>query len=180
MKKQLLRELFIKIRNSIPNDDVKENSDIIRNIILEDDNYKKAKNIFIYISYGKEVQTYGIIIDAIKQEKNVLVPKISGDGMEAVSCNLKTLRLNSYGIMEPDKFSVFDGNKIDLCIAPGVAFDKERNRLGFGKGYYDKYINKYPQMYVIGLAHDVQIVDKIEAEENDKKLHKIITEKRAI
>ncbi len=180
MKKQVLRELMKKMCDSMPNEDVKEHSEIIEKIVLNSDEYKNAKSIFIYISFKNEIRTYGIIIDAKKHGKNVYVPKIINGEMKAVSCDFRKLTPNKLGVMEPDVYEMADESKIDLCITPGIVFDRERNRIGFGQGHYDKFLNKNPQIFKLGLAHDIQIVDQITAEEHDVKLHKIITEKRMI
>ena len=85
----------------------------------------------------------------------------------------------SYGILEPVKIIEKSPNKIDLIIVPGIGFDKRGNRLGHGKGYYDKLLRKLKTIK-IGLAFELQIVDQIPTDENDVPVDLIITEERII
>lgn len=81
----------------------------------------------------------------------------------------------TYGILEPDGTDVSE-QKNGLMLVPGVAFDKLRNRIGYGKGYYDRYLKAHPLLHTIALAFDLQIVSKIKAQEQDVKPELLLTE----
>ena len=91
------------------------------------------------------------------------------------------LKISSYGILEPkkDKIKNISSDKIDLIIVPGVAFDLKGNRMGHGKGYYDRFLNLVKSTS-IGLAFEFQIIENIPVESHDKPIDMIITEKRII
>jgi len=180
MNKALLRELTKKMCDTMTNEDLIAHSNIIAEKLFENEVYKNAQNIFIYFSYRAEIRTYGMIKDALKKGKNVFVPKLVGNEMKAVKCNLESLVRNKYGVMEPKETEIIDGNKIDLCITPGIVFDFEKNRIGYGQGYYDDFFKHYPSIYRLALAHDIQVVTHIDTEKHDIKMHEIITEKRII
>lgn len=180
MNKVLLRELTRKMRDSMLPEDAIAHSKIIEKQLLSDENYKSAKSLFIYVSFGNEVRTYGVIMNAKKTGKKVYIPKIVGGEMKAVECDLKCLMPNKFGVMEPSTYNIADAKNIDICITPGVVFDCDKNRIGYGRGYYDRFFDKYPDIYKIGLAYDIQVVKEIETQPHDIKMDKIITEKRII
>lgn len=180
MNKALLRKINKQLLNTMPISEVNENSEMITKKVLESENFKKAKSIFIYISFGNEVRTYGIIMAAKKQEKKVYVPKIIESEMRAVECDLNKLSVNKYGIMEPIEYKTIDEKNIDLCVTPGIAFDEDKNRLGYGKGYYDRFFEQNKDILRIGLCHDILLVKKIETDNHDVKMNCIMTEKRTI
>jgi len=180
MNKVLLRKINKQLLDTMPLYEVNENSEIITKKVLESEVFQKAKSIFIYISFGNEVRTYGIIMTAKKQGKKVYVPKIIGSEMRAVDCDLNRLSINKFGIMEPIKYKTIDEKNIDLCITPGLAFDEDKNRLGYGKGYYDKFFEQNEEILRMGLCYDILLVKKIEADNHDVKMNCIMTEKRSI
>lgn len=180
MNKVLLRNINKKLQNTMPISEVNENSEIITKKVLDSEAFKKAKSIFIYISFGNEVRTYGIIMAAKKQGKKVYVPKIIGSEMRAVECDLNKLSLNKFGIMEPCEYEIAKEKDIDLCITPGIAFDEDKNRLGYGKGYYDRFFEQNKDIFRLGLCHDILLVKKIETDSHDVKMNCIMTEKRTI
>ncbi len=86
----------------------------------------------------------------------------------------------AYGILEPTKQNNHVSNNIDLIIVPGIGFDASGNRLGHGKGYYDRLIEKNPKAALIALAYDFQIIESIQAKSHDKQVDIIISEKQTI
>ena len=170
MNKDELRKLLIKKRKDILNK--KELSTIIVNKLMNLDIYKKAKVIALYNSLKDEVDTSYLITESLK-EKIILLPKIFDDNMEYIKINNNTKYNKShFGVLEPVG-SIYQ-DKIDLIIVPGVAFDKKFNRLGFGMGYYDKYLKKH-NVYKIGLCFNEQMVDILPHNELDIPMDMIIT-----
>ena len=119
-----------------------------------------------------------------KLQKKVVVPVIDKDSNEIIPAEypgFDRLKKGAYGIMEPTSIKEFPKEKINLVIVPGIAFDENGNRVGFGKGYFDRFLAKLPDgTPAIALAFDLQIVKHIPVAEHDKKMKKIITEKREI
>ena len=117
-----------------------------------------------------------MFFDAVRKGKIIASPKVLGDEMSFYTISdLKQLSVGAYGIQEP--VSNILAPAADLIIVPGVAFTKKGNRLGYGGGYYDKYLASNPT-YTIGAAYDFQIVDYIEINKFDVKLKEIIKEKK--
>ncbi|MGG7079311.1 5-formyltetrahydrofolate cyclo-ligase [Clostridium sardiniense] len=168
-------ELDITVKEAVDNNIIEK--------LMMNETYKSARGIFIYIGFGSEINTKIIIKEALNSGKEVYVPKVIKKDMILIKIDsLENLVTSSYGILEPigDK-SDFDVNKLDLIIMPGVAFDKAGNRLGYGGGYYDKFL-EYNQIECkkIALAYDFQVLENLEVEDHDIKVDLIITEKQII
>lgn len=142
--------------------------------------FKDATTIFIYVSFNSEVSTRHIIKLALHKGKRVCVPKVdkSNKIMDAYYINhIKDLKKGVYGILEPKDQCIKACNEdIDLIVCPGLAFDKFGNRIGYGGGYYDKFIGSTKKKIIsIGLAYKFQIIDNVYSNEKDKRINYIIT-----
>ncbi|MDU7241508.1 5-formyltetrahydrofolate cyclo-ligase [Clostridium sp.] len=184
-EKKILRNKILEIRDSLNNNEKELMDNKIFNELINTDLYKRAINIFIYISFSNEINTRNIIEKAFEDKKNVFIPKVYKDDklMKAVKLNsIDELKKNSMGILEPiDDSNYIEKENIDLIVVPGVVFDKECNRVGYGGGYYDRYLKDIKSKEnKIALAYDLQIVDKIESEVHDIKVDYIITNTRAL
>lgn len=181
--KKEARKNIIKKRDELGKEAKKIMDDKIIKKLINSEEYNKARGIFTYIGFGSEIDTKIIIEDALKLGKEVYVPKIFNKEMILIRIDsLENLVKSSYGILEPiGEENDFDINKLDLIVMPGVAFDEEFNRLGYGAGYYDKFLDKNNlKCSKIALAYELQVLDNLEVEEHDKKVDQIITEKRKI
>ena len=182
-EKKKLRNIILDKRNSIDNY-IKEGMDReLFNNLINFDLYKKAKNIFIYLSFGSEIDTRPIIDIALEDGKEVYIPKVykSNKDMKAIRLNsYDNLEENSMGILEPkDDSSFIAKENIDLIIVPGAVFDIHGNRIGYGGGYYDRFLADIKdKRNKVVLAYDLQVVDFIEVEEHDIKMDYIITNSR--
>jgi len=183
-KRNIRKEVLMK-RSKMKAEEKELKDNIILEKLFETNLYKNARNIFTYISFGDEINTIKLIERALKDNKNISVPKTYRETrtMNAIfiPC-LKELKENHMGILEPiDDSIVIKKEDIDLIIVPGVVFDKDFNRIGYGGGYYDRYLEDiaYKNNKVV-LAYDFQIVDKIEKEEHDVKVDIIITDKQIL
>ncbi len=142
--------------------------------------YIQADTIFIYNSFGYEVSTDYIIKSAQRAGKKVCLPITVGDMMYATRVDADTLyEQNDWGIMEPISKEVVLPEDIDLCIVPLVGFDKRGNRLGRGKGYYDRYLKDVGATKV-ALAYSVQEEQEIAIDAFDVKVNFVITEREVI
>ncbi len=145
-------------------------SDEICNVIRNLAEFKEAKSIMIYMPILNEVDITGLIDD----RRAFLTPITEGDEMYAAYVE-KEGKTGQWGIWEPIKKKAFDKERIELVIAPGVAFDKKCNRLGFGKGYYDRFLVGV-NAFKIGVCYGFQMAEEIECDENDIKMDMIVTE----
>ena len=188
-KKKLLRKEILNIRNNMNSDNKKEKDTIIKEKFLNSDYYKKAKNIFIYISYGSEIDTKEIINYALGDGKTLFVPRTEFETklMDAVKItSLNNMTEDRYGILEPSKEEPYiQPDQLDLIVVPGVAFDKEGGRTGYGAGYYDRYFKKISKeragkIKKVALAYDFQVIDNVPIDEQDVRIDCVITEKKII
>jgi len=147
--------------------------------------FNRADTIAFYVSIAREreVDTTTMIEESLSLGKRICIPKVvKNNALRFIEIrSMKDLNKGSFGILEPAGGSRILPQAIDLVIVPGVAFDKSGNRLGFGKGYYDKFLSKLEDgTPIIALAFDFQIVDSIPSSKNDVRVHKIITETRIV
>lgn len=141
------------------------------------------KVVFLYASMEEEVDTHAIINYCIQQGIRVALPKVVAKGQhEFYTINHREdLVVGAYGLMEPkgdEELSAFPSEE-DIIFVPGVVFDESCNRIGFGGGYYDRYLSG-SEGYFIALAYNYQIIQHIDVEETDIPMDRIITDKRII
>lgn len=172
---EIRRDIKIK-RSLILSSDVERLSDIITNKALKLDIFN-AKTYFIYNSFKNEVDTSKIISFLQSKNKTITYPLTVGDTMYAVKPLSNNFVKDNFGVLVPEKYEII--NDIDVAFIPLIACDLEKNRVGFGKGYYDKFLSN-KTLLKIGLAYDFQIVDHIPSNSWDVKLDLIITDKRII
>lgn len=135
-----------------------------------------ASDLYCYIDFNHEVGTAAMIEEAWRRKKRVWVPRVNGEEMEFFLLDsFADLHPGAYGIREPDSLKHPDTSD-GFMIVPGVAFDRKRNRIGYGKGYYDRYLKMHPALRTAAVAFDLQIVDRIEAEEQDIRPDLLVTE----
>ena len=182
MKEILRKEIKDKRIKQTKEEQRKKSKEIKENLFGLSE-YRDAKTVLFYVSYDGEVFTHGMIKEAL-MGKLVVVP-ISNTKDETLSLSLlgswDDLEPGSYDILEPKKECIrkISIDEIDLIIVPGVAFDFAGNRMGHGKGYYDKLLNT-TKAATVGLCFEFQLVEKIPTEPHDKPVDIIITEKRVI
>lgn len=179
-EKKEIRKIIDMRRKALSRDTKKTFDEEIFNKVIQSDEYKKAKTIFIYASFEGEVDTHRIIKHALGNGKYICVPKILSkkEGMKAVKIDsFKELKLSPYKILEPENFNkAIDEKEIDLILMPGVAFDRKGGRVGYGGGFYDRFLDKIKKdAFKIALAYDFQILEEVPMSEHDKKIDGIIT-----
>lgn len=173
MTKELLRKEKLLIRKNIENKDEKDAS--ILNTLINQDFYKKAQTVMTYISYNGEVDTIALIEKMLLDKKNIYAPCcVSKTEMEARKFeNLSDLKAGAYGILEPIGEICTD---FDLIIVPGVAFNEQLHRIGYGAGYYDRFL-KGKKAVTVGLFYEIQKCE-FESKVHDLSLDYIITEEK--
>jgi len=184
--KKSLRKKIIDLRDSIPSLERDKKSKIIALKLFELEKYKNAKSILLFYPFGSEVDTRIIIEDALLHGKKVALPKvIRKNELEFyfISNPEKDLEYGFFGIMEPDikKCTKTDIKDIELAIIPGVGFDEDFNRLGYGGGFYDRFMSSLDKKVLkISLCFEVQIIENVPICNYDKKIDMIITEERIL
>jgi len=180
-EKSLLRKEVLHKRNSMSHFEISMKSKLIQRKLIESPVFNQSKSIGLYLAIGSEVQTREIINYALDLGKTVLLPRIMSNDLRFYVVDQKDFEENSFdvnrfGIKEP-KIDNKPADFIDLLIIPGIVFDTYGFRIGYGYGYYDKYltINKYSKS--IGLAYDFQFIKKpIPILPHDRKIDVLITE----
>lgn len=182
MKKDF-RKKVIEYRNNKDTDFISTNSQKITEKLLSMKCIKDASTIMLYLDFNNEVKTDQLITKLISLRKTVASPVTIKDERKLIPyeiINLKEgINLGAYGIREPNKniSNEIDVKNIDVLIVPAVAYDKNCYRLGYGGGYYDRFIERLrDDAITIGIAFDLQLFDSIPKEEHDAQLNYIITE----
>lgn len=138
--------------------------------------FKKATTILLYYSLGDEVDTHQFI-RKWSRKKRILLPVVVGKDLELrVYTSPEELIVGAYNIEEPTGELFTSYNTIDFIVVPGVAFDSKGNRLGRGKGYYDRLLPQIPSAYKAGICFPFQLVEEIPTESFDIRMDEIITQ----
>ena len=183
MTKKEIRESYIDKRKKMSKDDVNNKSVLIYNKIITSKSYRECNELYIYVSNFNEVDTLNIIKKAWQDNKTVAVPKVEKKGiMKFYYINsIKDLRRGNFNILEPNTLIEAIPSNKTLFIMPGVVFDRAKNRIGFGGGYYDRYLFKYRESFkIIAICYDYQLLDKIPSDVYDVKPDHIYTESKII
>ncbi len=181
-EKMLLREGMRKLREKLSEEQVKENSSAIAKRLLQLEEYAKANTVMFYMGVNKEVKTEEAVKEALESGKKVAVPVSDLENRRITAMQLTSLnelRPGAYGIPEPAGGKEVDSESIELVIVPGLAFDGKGNRVGYGLGFYDRFLSSITAKKV-ALAHEMQIVDRVFATGADAAMDAIVTEKRVI
>ena len=137
--------------------------------------YRKAKSIYGYLSYNQEVRTMPILEQAQKDGKRVAVPKIIGDEMVFLWLDdLSKVELGYCNIPEPIENEPVAHDETALVLMPGLAFDREGHRIGYGGGFYDKFLAQEPNHPTVALCYDFQVVENLPTEEFDIPVDRVL------
>ncbi len=183
MLKETLRKKYTEIRGEIPHDIRVMKSTMIWKYFCNLSFYKDAKMIMTYVNTKSEVTTYQLIPLLLAQGKRVCVPKCIGDSLVPYEITeLPQLSAGNFGVLEPSQELIDKGvlkevpkDEIDISVCPGLAFDFLGYRLGYGKGYYDRFLKDF-QGIKIGFSFDSCLCPEIETHEFDIPMNIIITE----
>lgn len=178
------RQEILKKRKLLSGMEVKKRSEQIINNLTKLSEYKKARSVLFYVSFNNEVETHDIIKRTLEnKDKQIIVPFFKDDKGISLSIlkDFSDLVEKKFGILEPrpEKIIELRKDRFDLVIIPGIVFDKEGYRIGYGNGYYDRFLSGLKTLKV-GLCYDFQLVEKIPKEKHDIPVDMIITEKVVI
>ena len=179
-QKSELRARMLKLRKSIDEEDWETRSETIINELKKIPEFIASDVIHCFVSMNdrKEVNTHFLLNDLISSGKKVIVPVTDFETGELKHSELKSfqdLKENKWGVLEPDEIHP-PTKEMDMILVPLLAVDKDFNRLGYGKGFYDRFLKKENAVKV-GLLFDDFLIDQIPVENFDEKLDILITEK---
>lgn len=175
--KAQLRKQMLDRRDSLSRQEVLDLSRRVADMLFSEEHFRTADTVAFYLPKGNEVDT-SFMIESVLKSKQVLVP-VTNNEIEMVKfSSFKALQPGKFGVLEPsDKVRPLGFS--DVVIVPGICFGLCMHRLGYGKGYYDRFLSRSPA-FRVGLCFDFQIVEKLPSHENDQRMDMIITEKRMI
>jgi 5-formyltetrahydrofolate cyclo-ligase len=184
MPKRSLRQQMLARRNAFSHDEWLTSSRLAQQNLLSLEEYQGSACIAIYSPARKETDTADILAAAFRAGKRVLYPAVCGQEMVLRQVDgLASLAEGSFGILEPCPTGVdHAAEEADLIVVPGVAFDLSGHRIGYGKGFYDRFL-RHPgrKAHLVGLCHDFQLIEGcIPAERHDIRMEIIITDRRII
>ncbi len=183
-----LRKDILAARNKLTQQEIETKSFAIQQRLLELDQLQKHQSIFVYVSFRSEVATLSLIDSLIDMGKTVIVPitRIKEKRLDAIHItNRLTDLVPGYcNIPEPkDELcttALVAPEEIETILLPGSVFDERGGRFGYGGGYYDRFLAKVPTAARIGLAFELQIIEKAPLQDHDELLDLVVTEKRVI
>lgn len=173
-KEYLLKRDFLNIK------DIKEKSEKIWEKILQTNEFKICENVFVFLSFGNEIDTKKFILKCFEKNKTVCVPIIKGKRQMEFSKieNFNNLMPNKYGILEPNFKNIIKANKNTLIIVPAIVYSLEKYRIGYGGGFYDIYLKENERLASFGVCLEEFILNKIEPEKYDEKVDFVFTQNR--
>ena len=176
LSKKELRTQYKNLREQMNPEDVKKLSGQICRHLLESELFFRTQCIYAYYPLGNEVDICPVVEEAWKYGKQVAFPKVFGETMRFFEVkSFDRLSPGTFGVMEPEEKHPVDW-KNPLVLTPGVAFDRNGNRMGYGKGYYDRYFGSRQGAVMLGIAYEAQIAEKIPVGEYDRTLDGLVTE----
>lgn len=187
LDKKTLRQEIMRKRSRLSKEEIMEKSTEIKNKLFQLEEFKAANFIFSFISFEDEIYTHNIIKESLAMNKRIGVPITVDKPRKLLVSEIKDfnkeLEIGYYNILAPKKEfeRIVAPSVIDLVLVPGLAFDKEGYRTGYGGGYYDRFFaisNK--NMVKVGLCFDLQIVTEVPKDPYDIPVDYIITEDRII
>ncbi len=186
LDKKTIREDILRKRDSIDPEIRLKKDNMIMDKVLSSPDFEKANTILYFASFRSEVATLPHIEEALKRGKRIVLPKVDNIERRLILYEIldtKEIKPGFMGIPEPEAVPERqrDINDVDLVIMPGVAFDPDGNRLGYGAGYYDKLLAGLKRdIPLIAIAYEEQIVNALPSEDHDVRVNKIVTDKRVI
>jgi 5-formyltetrahydrofolate cyclo-ligase len=170
--KKEIRKRLLSYRNGLDSQWIKDRSFQVEERLSMDKDFLENGNILFYDAFEKEVQTEGMIKRALSMKKRVFLP--------VTNFKKKIILISDISIGK-ESAEIVSEDEVEAVIVPGIAFSKSGARIGFGMGFYDRFLSRLsPEVKTIGLAFDFQIVNEIPVCSHDFIINKIITEKRVI
>lgn len=166
-KTELRREIRTRKR-AMTEAEIEERSAKLARLFFASEAYQKAKTIYGYLPYNQEVRTVPMLAQALKDGKKVAVPKVYGDEMKFLYLDdLNAVAKGYAGIPEPIADEPVAQDETALVLMPGLAFDPQGHRIGYGGGFYDKFLAAEPHHPTLALCYEFQMLPKLDVEDHD-------------
>ena len=183
--KREIRKRILALRNAMPREEIAAASLEIVKKLTEMEQIRRASTLMVFLSFGSEVHTDDLIRWGWGEGKRIVVPLCCPETRELMPCRIDgfdELETGHYGIREPkaSRLQPVPQREIDAVLIPAVAFDRRGCRVGYGGGYYDRFLPEVPRAAKIGAAFACQIVAEIPADPYDVTVDRIVTEKGVI
>lgn len=177
-EKNLIRKQMKQLRADMTRTERFEKSMQIFEQLITVPEFKRADRIYTYVSMDNEIDTIMLIDYSLSLEKRVFVPRVSGRDMEFYEISdISELSPGYMGIYELDiNGKEPDYSRTGFMCMPGLAFDKSYNRIGYGGGFYDRYLSVENKLYKAALAYEAQLLESIPAQDGDVRPDMIVTE----
>lgn len=178
MDKAEIRKRIRELKRAVPMEEKLRRSETVMRGVEELAEFRRATVVLLYWSMADEVQTHAFV-EQWYREKTLLLPCVAGDDLvlrqyTGPECMVAG---EQFGIGEPTGEEYTNLDAVECIIVPGVAFDRQRNRMGRGRGFYDRLLKSTPNAVKIGVAFDFQLLDEIPVEPHDVKMDRVITER---
>jgi 5-formyltetrahydrofolate cyclo-ligase len=188
MNRQKLRARFLALRNALAPEQRVVMSERITELVTGLPIFREKTHFFMYCSYQSEVQTMGLLQRCLQAGKSVSVPLAVPNQSRMLSVTITDAGTDLFpghkGILEPIDYRVqhhvIPPNAIDVVFVPGTVFDRCGHRLGYGRGYYDRFLATSPRAVRIGLAFSLQLTDHIPSQSHDIPMDMLITEQEVL
>ena len=168
MDKKELRAMIRQQKRAMTEEQIVSASRRLGELFRKHPMYQNAKTIYGYLPYNQEVRTVAMLEQAMKDGKRVAVPKCYGDEMRFIFMDdLSKVEKGYANIPEPIADEPIADDETALVLMPGMAFDPQGHRIGYGGGFYDKFLAKEPNHPTLALCYDFQMVEHLETEEFD-------------
>lgn len=175
MDKQSLRKWMRDKKRSMTEEEIEAASERLGEQFADSSLYRSANTIYGYLPYNQEVRTVPMLERALRDGKRIAVPKIFGDEMKFIYLDdLSKVAKGYSGIPEPVEDGPLADDPTALVLMPGLAFDRQGHRIGYGGGFYDKFLAQEPDHPTIALCYDFQMLDLLETEEFDIPVDQVI------
>ena len=168
MDKAALRRRIREKKRAMSEEEISLRSEKLGMLFLQSEAYKNAETVYGYLPYNQEVRTVPMLEQALRDGKRVAVPKVYGDTMKFIYLeDLSRVAKSDMGIPEPVADVPVAEDKTALVLMPGLAFTKQGDRMGYGGGFYDRFLAEEPDHPTLALCYDFQIVDSLPTEAFD-------------
>jgi 5-formyltetrahydrofolate cyclo-ligase len=181
-EKRAMRARMVAMREAIPAQDREKMSEAAAERLFAVPALSSAMNVLAFAAFGSEIATAGVIRRLHTQGRRVLLPRLRDGEMSATDfLPGEELAPGAFGIGEPFGVDEAGPEEIDVVIAPGLAFDRDGDRLGYGRGYFDRYRRRLrPDAVRLGLGFHVQMVERLPRGPGDEPLHAVVTDRETV
>lgn len=168
MDKKALRKAIREQKRAMTPQEIQRRSAALAELLCRSSLYQEARTLYGYLPYNQEVRTVPILERALRDGKQVAVPKVYGDTMRFIRLDdLSQIAPGYSGIPEPIADGPVAEDKTALVLMPGLAFDPQGHRIGYGGGFYDRFLAAEPDHPTVALCYDFQLLPRLDTEEHD-------------